>query len=596
MESTEMINGGGDHVVELVSNSNAALAEEIAPLLNDGDKPKINIFTLPYSRRQPKDLITKVVEADVSFFTRFVSWTWSGSMYSGVLCMVLSSVIYFVMEIILDVFSVQSIPLFETVFARCLIILVSSYIWLRRSAQSVFGPTHVRNLLLSRALMGCLSLFTFVYSIQSLPLSQAIVLNLTTPIMASIAARIFLHEKLKLVDIAGQTSSFFALLLIIQPMLSKQGGLAENGELNNKDIVRGNHSAYAVLLGLFSSLSGGISYCLIRAGAKASEQPVFRIGIRGLGFVATIEVIMDILGMLVETGGRRWTGRNDFAEDNKQWDDSDQSGQRAMALEETKLTRYVLNWGENIQQLQVSGSHDYIIDWAVIKGEVMARFIPSTYEDESFAKLQTLRQVRNQSVDDYASDFYLLSSRMFYQTSPTVATTPTLTKLAVGTKPAEMSALPFVTIAGRHMRCECPNLRKTMALISQQLHDHVDEALEQLLSSEVTVFWFSLFACPAAAICTFALQTFVVPDLYTFFLMVVLGMLAFFAEVLLARALHLEKTSRAANMQYIEPFLSGILGILLSRLALSFSRIVGCLLILLSICSTVYFGTEKDVE
>jgi drug/metabolite transporter (DMT)-like permease len=34
-------------------------------------------------------------------------------------------------------------------------------------------------------------------------LSQAIVLSFTTPIMASIVARIILHEKLKIVDVGG---------------------------------------------------------------------------------------------------------------------------------------------------------------------------------------------------------------------------------------------------------------------------------------------------------------------------------------------------------------------------------------------------------
>lgn len=57
--SVEMINGGGDHVVELVSNSSDAeissLTDEIAPLLSDGEKAKINIFTVSYPRRkQPK--------------------------------------------------------------------------------------------------------------------------------------------------------------------------------------------------------------------------------------------------------------------------------------------------------------------------------------------------------------------------------------------------------------------------------------------------------------------------------------------------------------------------------------------------------------
>ncbi|OVA20014.1 Drug/metabolite transporter [Macleaya cordata] len=389
--SVEMSNGGGDHVVELISNSSDAeissLSEEIAPLLSDGDKSKINIFTVSYPRKKPtREKLTKVGEAEVQLFTQFVSWTWGGSKYSGLLCMALSSFIYCVMDVLSDVFTVQSIPLFESVFTRSTIILISSFVWLRKTGQPIFGPTNIRHLLVSRALMGFMSLFSFVYSVQSLPLSQAIVLNFTTPIMASIAARIILQEKLKLADIGGLACSFFGLLFIFRPVLTTQGGIAETTELGNQYTVRVNHPIFAVLVGLFSSITGGISYCLIRAGAKASDQPV------------------------------------------------------------------------------------------------------------------------------------------------------------------------------------------------------------------VTVLSFSLLACPAAAISTFALQNFVLPNFYSLFLMVVLSILAFFAEVLLARGLQLEKTSKVANMHYIEPLLLQMVGIGLSRLTPSFGRLAGCLLILVSVCYTVCFGPEKEME
>ncbi len=61
------------------------------------------------------------------------------------------------------------------------------------------------------------SWFVFHFSIQRLPLSQAIVLSFTTPIMASIAARIILHEKLKIADIGGMLvcNSLYCCLLVL---------------------------------------------------------------------------------------------------------------------------------------------------------------------------------------------------------------------------------------------------------------------------------------------------------------------------------------------------------------------------------------------
>lgn len=41
------------------------------------------------------------------------------------------------------------------------------------------------------------------HSIQMLPLSQAIVLSFVNPVVASVAARVVLHEKLKITDIGG---------------------------------------------------------------------------------------------------------------------------------------------------------------------------------------------------------------------------------------------------------------------------------------------------------------------------------------------------------------------------------------------------------
>lgn len=43
-------------------------------------------------------------EAEVDVMTQIVSWIWNGSRYSGLLCVASSSVIYFVMEILIFLF------------------------------------------------------------------------------------------------------------------------------------------------------------------------------------------------------------------------------------------------------------------------------------------------------------------------------------------------------------------------------------------------------------------------------------------------------------------------------------------------------------
>lgn len=389
--STESSDGDQATVELIVCNSSPSAADgggtasdEISPLLAQSEKPKTNIFSVSYTRRKPRE---HVIETDTSL-TNCMLWVWNGSRYSGLMCMALSSTIYFFMQVISDVFMVQSIPLFETVFMRCTVTLILSYLWLRRSGQPIFGSMHARNLLVLRALVGFLSLFSFVYSIQRLPLSQATVLSFTAPIMASIAARIILREKLKIAEIGGLALSFFGVLFIFRRILTTQavsGGLVKPGEAISLN-VRGSDHMLAVLVGLFSSITGGISYCLIKAGANASDQPL------------------------------------------------------------------------------------------------------------------------------------------------------------------------------------------------------------------VTVFSFGTLASPAAGICLFFFEEFVLPSFYSFLLMLVLSVLAFFAEVLLARGLQLEKTSKVANVQYIEVALTQLWGMGLSRIAPSFGRLVGCVLILVSVFYTMYIGPEKEMN
>lgn len=395
MDSTGIEGGGGgvsaieremSHVVELVAStegSDSASEDQITPLLTQPDKPKLSIFTVSYPRRKNgKDQIARLIETETSPFTQFIMWVWGGSRYSGMLSMVLSSSIYCVMEILQDIGSAQAIPLFEIAFTRCVIISILSYMWLRRSGEPIFGPANVRNLLVSRALTGCISLLSFIYCIQRLPKSQAMILSLTTPVMALIASRFILHENLKLAELAGIGFSFFGVLFMFGSPISLQGGASEEG-----GGVRGVGHIFAVLIGSLSSLTGGISYCLIRAAAKASDQP---------------------LG---------------------------------------------------------------------------------------------------------------------------------------------------------------------------------------------TIFAFGLLSSPVAAICMITTEEFVLPTFYSFILMIVLSILAFFAELFLARGLQLEKTSKVANIQYLEVALFMLWGMGSLGVVVSFGKVVGCFLVFVSAFSTIYFlGPEKEME
>ncbi|CAN6447100.1 unnamed protein product [Victoria cruziana] len=278
-EDKEETRGNGE-VFSTCGDATVVVMSEITPLLDSAiqavhSRPKMNIFSVSYPRSRSKEMVNVQVESDLSSLYQFMLWIWSGSKYSGFLCMAASSVTYCMMELLLEIFSVDSIPLFEKILVRCIVVFFMSLTWLRRNGQPLLGPPHVRNILIARALAGFLSLLCFAYSIQRLQPAHAILLNFTTPLAASVFARVIMQEKLALVDIGGLSCSFLGALFIFHPAFSSNGVLPESlDDTNTSDV---NLNVYNVIVGIVSSLMGGISYCFIRAGAKASDQPVLTV-------------------------------------------------------------------------------------------------------------------------------------------------------------------------------------------------------------------------------------------------------------------------------------------------------------------------------
>ncbi|XP_042391419.1 uncharacterized transporter jhp_1155-like [Zingiber officinale] len=372
--------GGGEiHVVEMAAESSSAV-DEVSPLLTaDGsgdERPRMTIFSVSYPRKKPaKESAYSSTDPEINFLVQIVSWIWSGSRHSGILCVCSSSIIYSIIEVLLDIFPDRSSPVYQTLFTRCSILFIVSLLWLRRTGHPLCIPTHAKTILLLRSLTGSVSLLSFIYSVQNLPVSYAVMLNFATPIMASLGAIIILREKLPLPYIGGLVCSFLGLFLIFQPVLLMGGDSVANGE---------KHALFAILIGIFSTILGGVSYCLVRAGAKATDQPMY------------------------------------------------------------------------------------------------------------------------------------------------------------------------------------------------------------------TVLSFAILALPLSAILILVNQEFVVPDLFTFLLAITLGVLAFLAEVLLARGLHLDKIAKTTNVLYLKVLLSQMWSLTFKGASPTLNKLIGCLLILASICGTSYIALEKE--
>ncbi|CAH1451767.1 unnamed protein product [Lactuca virosa] len=190
------------------------------------------------------DQIPRLTETETSPFTQFIMWSLSGSRYSG-----LNSV------------SMNHDNIIHVVKKN-----LTAIIWTCKCQESI-------------CFKSCYWLYFFDnFHLLRLPLSQAMLLSFTIPLMASISVGFILHENFKIEEIAGIASSFFGVIFIISSMVSVQG--TEGGQ--QVDEV---HYFYVFLIGLLSSLTGGMSYCFIRAGAKQSDQPV--VTIFSFGLVST---------------------------------------------------------------------------------------------------------------------------------------------------------------------------------------------------------------------------------------------------------------------------------------------------------------------
>ncbi|XP_059077827.1 uncharacterized protein LOC131034649 isoform X2 [Cryptomeria japonica] len=267
-----------DEIRPLLSPPSADANSVVGVVIDAGvTRPsKMSIFSVPYGRPR-KEKRDKLTESKFSSSDDFLLWAWGGSRHSGVICMAFSSFIYSIMGLLVENFAVTEVPSSETIFIRCAVILVAAFIWIRKTGQPLLGLPHVRGLLVARTIAGYLSLLGFFYSIQVLPLHDAIVLNFTTPFMAAILGRIILQEKWGVIEIGGTVCSFLGVFLIFYPVPLLQGQTPESKASTGLYKPGEQNYIHAILITLLSAASGGANYCFIRAAAKASEQPMITV-------------------------------------------------------------------------------------------------------------------------------------------------------------------------------------------------------------------------------------------------------------------------------------------------------------------------------
>jgi drug/metabolite transporter (DMT)-like permease len=146
---------------------------------------------------------------------------------------------------------ISHIPAMETVFFRCFISMLCCFAIIGYQGLNWKGSN--RSLLVARGVAGTTAVYTFFVTIQHMPLASAVTIQYTSPIFTTLIAAYILKEQVRLFQYLCFAISFIGVLLI-------------------KGFDTSINSWY-LILGVFSALSSGIAYNLVRS-LKEKEETI----------------------------------------------------------------------------------------------------------------------------------------------------------------------------------------------------------------------------------------------------------------------------------------------------------------------------------
>lgn len=176
----------------------------------------------------------------------------------GVRFMFLSALGFSLMTASVKAVHEYGIPVFEIVAARALVSFVISYADVKRKRISVWGNN--RPLLLLRGAVGTFSLICVYYSVTSLPLAEATILQYTHPIFTALLAVFFLKERIQPATLICIVLCILGLYCILLP------------ELDGSTEV--NLPAFSVIVALIGAFGSSIAYVIVRKLSQTEDSSV----------------------------------------------------------------------------------------------------------------------------------------------------------------------------------------------------------------------------------------------------------------------------------------------------------------------------------
>ncbi len=176
--------------------------------------------------------------------------------------MIFSAFGFAVMGMCVKLVGQDGIPVLEIVAARSLVSLILSYASIRQKRLAMFGCR--KDLLIARGVVGALTLVCVYYSVTTLPLAEATVLQYLHPTFTAILAVIFLKERLHSSVIVCIILSSIGLVVIAQPAFLFGGS-------------QQTFSYFSISIALLGAFGSAVAYVLVRKLTETDDPAVIII-------------------------------------------------------------------------------------------------------------------------------------------------------------------------------------------------------------------------------------------------------------------------------------------------------------------------------
>ncbi|MFT7006388.1 MAG: drug/metabolite transporter (DMT)-like permease [Colwellia sp.] len=155
------------------------------------------------------------------------------------------------------------IPVLEIVAVRSIVSGIISYVDIKRKKIPLFG--HNKVLLIARGTVGSFALMFVYYTITTLPLAEATLLQYLHPVFTAILALLFLKETIQRSTIACIVISLLGLFIIIQPNLAQS-----NLELDSMV----HYPWLSIGTGVLGAFGSAVAYIIVKKLTKTDDSSV----------------------------------------------------------------------------------------------------------------------------------------------------------------------------------------------------------------------------------------------------------------------------------------------------------------------------------